>query len=98
MMAPGEVGELDPGSGGDDHVAGVRIVQRSPAAHETVGISEERLVATASTGRETDLLAVAARAGFITFAKAHGFRGLLLVGPAGEVARLQLAARKPAGH
>src|SRR5213592_2546536 len=44
VMTAGEVGELESGRGGDDHLAGVGIVERSPRTLEAARIPEQVLV------------------------------------------------------
>src|SRR5262245_40355510 len=65
VMAASEVRELEPRSGGDDEVAGIRVAESGPGALERVRLREDVLgavrVPALGGRREAQLLAVAAR-------------------------------------
>src|SRR5213592_2513876 len=90
VMAPAEVGELDPGGGRDDEVACVRVGQRAPGALERIRLREDVHVTgglpALSVRREAKLFSTPPRNGLPAFTEEHDVR--TVVEAAGQLPRL----------
>src|SRR5439155_688444 len=102
VMASGEVGELVPGRRGDDHLAGIRVVQGGPGALEAPRVSEQALVPgrgpPVRTRREAKLGAFPPDDGFGPFQEQRCLDGRLVVQALGEPASFQVATGQPVEH
>ena len=98
VVAAAEVGELEPGRGRDEQVAGVRIVQRGPGAVERVRVIEDGLVAgrlpAVSRAHEAKLLAVAPCHRLVVLEEERDLRARLAVQPGRERRRVARRSRR----
>src|SRR2546422_5533704 len=102
VMASGEIAELVARRGGDDHLAGVPVVERRPGPLEAVWIPEETLVAGRAPAdpvrREAELLAFPPDNRLGSFEEEHRLRGRFGVEALGQPAGFQVAPGEAVEH
>ena len=101
VMAAGEIGELVARRRGDDHLPGMRVVERRPGPLEAVGIPEQSLVPgrrpTGRARRKRELLSLAADDGLAVLEEERRLDRRLLVEPLGQCTHIVLVAQ-PVEH
>ena len=102
MVAAAQVRELEARRGGDDQVAGVRVVQGGPRTFERVRVREQRLVAAggepAVRPDEAELLAGATGDGLVALEVEHDFGALFSIEAPGQLVGLRTTARQAVHH